>query len=173
MRLLCCAACKTAEVVDDYTGSLEVDPLVERLVMQHTERDPMAHGGSQLRTSPFRLAKGISENRWQIPEEREKILAAVNQENKRVGFDLWVAEALDTYGEDALRCYRDHHRPKEGCIDWRDDSKRIGRPTNLGRKAVKDNYRLGETDPFLCDWCPVRSWVDTQVRFKAGLYKDQ
>lgn len=173
MRLLCCAACKTAEVVDDYTGSLEVDPLVERLIMKHTERDPMAHGGVELQRSPFRLVKDIPENRWAIPEERDKIIALLNSDNKRVGLDLWVSEAMDTYREDAGRCYNDHNRPKQGCIDWRDDSKRIGRPTDVGRQVVKDNYKLGSQDPFLCDWCPVRSWVDTEVRFKAGLYKER
>jgi hypothetical protein len=158
--------------VPDYTGSEKVDPLVERLVMAHAQKDPMGHGGAQMEMSPFRLAKDISEARWAIPEERQKIIELVNRENKRVGFDAWVKEAIDTYGEDALRCYSDHHRPKEGCIDWWSDSKRIGRPTTEGRHVIKENYRLGDADPHLCQFCPVASWVTTQVNWKAGLYRD-
>jgi hypothetical protein len=173
MRLLFCNACRTLEPVPEYTGGLDVDPLVEHLVMEHTQKDPMAHGGIQLSTSPFRLAKDIPENRWAIPEERAKIIELVNKENKRVGFDAWVSEAIDTYADDALKCFRQHHRPPEACIDWWSDTKRIGRPTPEGKKAVKENYKLGSSDPHLCQFCPVASWVQTQINWEAGLYKEQ
>lgn len=171
MRLLYCNTCATLEEVPDSAHELqegEVDPLVEELVRRHTERDPMGHGGAQLQTSPFRLPV-VDDDEWK--NDRAKIIDLLNAENKKVGFDAWVAEATNTYAEDALRCYKEHHRPAEGCIDYWSDAKRIGRPTVEGQAVVRDQYKLGESDPHLCQWCPVQSWVQTQVNFRKGLYK--
>lgn len=167
MRLLFCNHCKTLEEIPDYEGTDPVDPLVEALVRKHNERAPMEHGGANISASPMRLM-AVDDNDWRT--NREKVLAQVNQENKKVGFDAWVYEAMNTYADDALRCYRAHHRPEDGCIDWWDDSKRIGRPTSEGRKVLKDNYKSGATDPHLCQWCPVASFVATQQRLKMGMY---
>jgi hypothetical protein len=171
MRLLYCKTCATLEEVPELGRELksgEVDPLVEGLVLKHTARDPMGHGDSHLQASPFRLA-AVEDDEWQ--NDRERVIKLLNSENKKVGFDAWVYEATNTYAEDALRCYSDHHRPKEGCIDYWDESKRIGRPTAEGRAVLAEEYKLGQSDPHLCQYCPVQTYVTTQVNFKQGLYK--
>ena len=171
MRLLYCRTCTTLEEVPDLgyeLGDTEVDPLVERLVQKHTERDPMGHGDASMQASPFRLPI-VDDEEW--ANNRSAVIKAINESNKKVGMDAWVYEATDTYKEDAMKCYSAHNRPKEGCIDWWADDKRIGRPTELGKALVKDQYKLGERDPHLCQWCPVASHVQTQVNFKSGLYK--
>jgi len=168
MRLLYCAHCRTLEEVPDYHGEEEPDPLIEELVRQHNVRDPMAHGGASLTRSPMRVAV-VEDKDWE--HHREAIIKRLNESMKEVGFAPWVNEAMNTYAEDALKCYSVHHRPKEGCIDYWSDTKRIGRPTLEGRKAVKEGYRIGEQDPHLCQWCPVHSFVQTQKNWKAGLYK--
>lgn len=179
MRLLCCSTCSKTdgpkrpalEEIPDLGYDLpegEVDPLVEYVIEAHTRINPLGHGGVDLRHSPFRLMH-VDDVHWMT--DRDNVIKAINDENKKVGFDAWVSEAVNTYEEDALKCYSAHHRPKEGCIDYWDESKRIGRPTELGRQAVADQYKLGQTDPHICQYCPVQSWVQTQVNFKQGLYK--
>jgi hypothetical protein len=100
---------------------------------------------------------------------REKILKQINESNKKVGFDAWVSESHNTYLEDAMKCYNRHRRP-EHCIDFMSDSKRIGRPTAVGRLALKENRKQAAGDPHLCDWCPCKSGVQTELNKRAGLY---
>lgn len=179
MRLLYCRTCAQTpgrlpplEEIPDLDYELpegDVDPLVEHVVERHTTMDPMGHGSSSMENSPFRLMH-IPDEEWNA--DKQGVIKAINAENKKVGMDAWVYESHNTYAEDALRCYVEHQRPKEGCIDYWSESKRIGRPTTEGRQAVKDQYKLGERDPHLCQYCPVQSWVSTQVNFKHGLYRD-
>lgn len=166
MRLLLCKCCKTLEQIEDFDGHPSEDRLLEELVRRHNERDPMAHGGEA--TLPLSLMH-VSEKDWF--ENREQIIERINEEHKATGFDGWVYEAMNTYLDDAMKCYNQHGRPKQGCIDWWADSKRIGRPTAEGRQAVKDQYKLGERDPHICSSCPVASWVMTEQNAQAGLYK--
>ena len=173
MRLLYCRIEGTLEEVPDLgrePGEGEVDPLVEALVHQHTARDPMGHGDVRLEVSPFRLFE-VDAAEWR--DNRKKIIDTVNKKNAEVGFDTWVYEARDTYREDALHCYSAHHRPKQGCIDWRDESKLLGHPTEDGRASAKESYKLAAKGPYLCDFCPVRSHVETEVNHRRGLYKDK
>ena len=167
MRLLFCNFCKSLEEIPDYDGPEDVDPMLEELVMRHNVRDPMAHGGVELRSSPMRVAV-TTKREWAT--DRAKVIKRVNEENLKVGFDAWVSEAVNTYAEDAMHCYRRHHRPEQGCVDWWSDSKRIGRPTPEGRAVVRESYKLGQSDPHLCQWCPVATFVQTEINFRKGLY---
>jgi hypothetical protein len=155
---------------DPETGEIvEVDPYVQTLLLKHYERDYRGHGGGTgEETAPFRIPV-VDDLAW--AHDREGVIKAVNAENKKVGFDAWAYEATNTFSEDALRCYNEHHRPKEGCIDWWSESKRIGRPTEIGRAVVKDQYKLGERDPHLCQFCPVATYVQTQINWRQGRYK--
>lgn len=167
LRLLFCNACKTLEELPNYDGKDEVDPYVEQIVFKHNERDPMSHGGDHLKASPIRIYV-VLEKEWST--NRAGVLKLINNENRKVGLDAEVSEAMNTYSEDALRCFSDHHRPQQGCIDYWDESKRIGRPTEEGRAARKSNPKLGETDPHLCQFCPVHTFVTTERRYAAGMY---
>jgi hypothetical protein len=167
LRLLFCAVCKTIEEVPEYTGSDPVDPLVSNLLEIHVRRDPMGHGGDNLVHSPFRLGQ-VSDKEW--ARDRDGCIKRAADMNKAAGFPAWFTEASNTYGEDAMKCYNRHHRPEGGCIDFWDDSKRIGRPTAEGRRQRKESAKMGEEDPHLCQWCPVYSFVQTDVNYRAGLY---
>lgn len=173
MRLLFCSTCKSVEEVPDPPAPLvenEYDPLIGELVERHTVKDPMGHGGVQLKNSPFRIG-AVDNEAWE--RDREGVLKAAQDANKKVGFDVWAYEAMNTYVEDALLCYQRHKAQGDmtlGCIDWRDDSKRLGRPTLEGRKQLKDQYKLAKRDPFLCDFCPVRSVIQTEINWRKGLY---
>lgn len=184
MHLLFCDACKTLEEIPDHDGgtlmvetrdettgkptAVQIDLMVEDLVKRHNERDPMAHAGSQIRQSPLRLIEVPTED-WKT--KRAKVIETLNEKNKKDGFSSYVSESMNTFSDDALRCYSQHHRPQEGCIDYWSDAKRIGRPTVEGRTVLAESQKLGERDPHLCAFCPVHSWVTTQKNFKLGLYK--
>lgn len=173
MRLFLCSFCKTVEEAPDYLGNEEVDPIVEDLMLRHTQRDPMAHGSDRMRNSPFALrpidpddSRGFtSDEVWEY--RREDVLARLKTQNEKVGFDVWAYEAMNSYAEDALKCYSRHNRPDLGagkpCIDFWNDSKRIGRPTREGRQTLKENEKLGTADPHICQWCPYFSTVQTEI----------
>lgn len=167
VRLVLCEFCKTAEEVPDYGGSDPVDPLIEELVMQHNIRNPLAHGGQRIHHSPIRLFRFDDAAYAKNPE---KCLELAMEQNKTDGFTAWASEVRNTFGDDALKCFSAHRRPSEGCIDYHDDSKRLGRPTPEGRKVARSNQEVVANTPFLCDFCPVSTFVTTQIRTKAGLY---
>ena len=67
----------------------------------------------------------------------------------------------DTYREDAMRCFNLHRRPQgTDCIDYRDDNRKLS-----GRDWPQDR------SVYLCDFCPVKTAVDTAIRHAAGMYK--
>lgn len=162
MRLLLCHRCATLEELPDFDGHPTNDVFLEDMVRRHNHEQIVI-------PDEFKVIR-IDTNDWLL--HRDEIIKKINQEAKTTGFDGWVYEAVSTYKEDALKCYSRHSRPTQGCIDYWSDSKRIGRPTDIGRAAVKDQYKLGETDPHLCQFCPVHSFVQTEQRYKKGLYKE-
>lgn len=170
MRLLYCNVCRSVDEVPDYEGPEKVDPLVEKVLMKHNLRDPMAHGGQS--TLPFRLAQCSTED-WMM--HREVVLKRLNEDITQCGFPAWMGESHNTFIEDAHQCWRKHRWPKEGqpCLDYWSESKRIGRPTEEGRRALKDNYKLGPQDPHLCQWCPYHTVVTTEKRHRRGMYKER
>jgi hypothetical protein len=174
MRLLHCNVCRTVDEIPDYSGGDEVDPLVEKVVMEHNRRDPMGHGGKHLTSLPMRLA---FVDDLEYAYGKDDVLKKLAEEGKAVGFDPWVGEAFNTFAEDALKCYSTHRRPDYGagkpCIDYMSDSKRIGRPTEEGKAVLKQNEKLGAGDPHLCNWCPYHTTVQTEIRSRKGMYKDK
>lgn len=170
MRLLFCAKCRTIEELEDFTPAAgQVDPLVEELVRRHNVRDPMAHGGNE--TLPFSLMT-VSEEDWN--KNRTEIIKGISEKHqKTIDFNGYIIDSMNTFKEDAMLCYNRHHRPPEGCPDYWSDEKRIGRPTPEGRAVVAESYKLGKNDPHICGYCPVHTFVTTQIRFKRGMYKDQ
>jgi hypothetical protein len=167
MRLLFCSRCKTLEELPDFTPrhKMDVDPLLEELVRRHNVRDPMAHGGEE--TLPLSLMH-VDEKTWM--ENRPEIIKGIKEKHPKVADDAdFVLDSVNTFKEDAMACYIRHRRPEQ-CVDYRDSSKRIGRPTAEGQRAMKDLPK--QNDPYLCDFCPCQTAVTTAVNFKRGLYKE-
>lgn len=166
MRLLLCRHCKSLEELPDYDGPPENDRLLEELVRHHRAIDNAAHEGN------VATLMKVENRDWE--KNKSAILNQLKAPTKDGGFgEPWIQDSHNTYLDDALKCFRRHHRPTEGCIDYRDPSKLIGRPTKEGRKAAKQQYKAEEASGVsVCSWCPVHTWVQTQKRFQAGLYKD-
>lgn len=155
VRLLICHSCRTIEELPDYQGPAEYDVILDHAVEAHRFADGREHLG--------KLA-AVDETAWRDPGRRNAILDKIREATKSTGLPGEFYATKNTYQEDALRCYGRHHRPKEGCIDYCDSDKRIGNPTKAGWQA---GPRV-----FICQFCPVETWVQTQVRHQKGLYKD-
>lgn len=126
----------------------------------------MGHGGGE--TLPLSLMT-VSEHDWS--ESRKEIIKGIKENHVKTADDAdFVLDSVNTFKADAMECYINHRRPKDGCIDWRDSKKRIGRPTPEGQSAMKDLPK--QNDPYLCDFCVCKTAVQTKINFKKGLYKE-
>lgn len=150
-RLLVCYTCATIEKLPPYEGRedehgvyLDYDPVLEHLLKDHQR--PEQHRG--------RLFL-VDEAAWENMDSRREI------NSQLFGLEAERVAWKDTLAEDAGKCFNAHKRPKAGCIDWHDDSKRLGSPS--GKRASHAVH--------LCDFCPVRSYVETEIRWKRGDYK--
>lgn len=132
----------------------EPDPLLMNIVARHGH--PIVEvGGSE----PEMQLLVVAEKDWANKHTRDEILSNLKQ--KHSGFDPAFYDHKNTFQEDALKCFSRHSRPKDGCIDWHDDSKRLT-PGNWKKAHV-----------FLCDFCPVASTVTTMIRSARGDYDKQ
>jgi hypothetical protein len=155
LRLLICHTCRSIEEVPNFTGPPEHDVLLDHVLEAHRFADGREHIG--------KLAL-VATKDWEDINRRQAIEAQIKAAvEKSTGLPSEFYATRNTYQADALRCYSKHQRPKEGCIDYCDSSKRLGNPTKAGWEA---GPRV-----FLCQFCPVETWVRTQVREQKGAYK--
>lgn len=154
MRLLMCRDCRTIEPLPDFDGPPEYDALLDHMVEAHKFPNGEMHVGN--------LAQ-VPDEDWKNPERRQAIIQQATA--RTTGLESEFYATKNTFEYDAMKCYGQHGRPDEGCIDWRDDKKRLGNPTKFGWQVGPKVY--------LCDFCPVRSWVATQKRHAAGMYKEK
>jgi len=155
-RLLQCTTCSTLEKLPDYNGPKNssgvppegYDVLLDNLVALHKFPNGDPHIGNLY---------NVDEKLWDKMDTRTQI-------EKEIWKDTAEFSATKSFYEDeAMKCFNQHHRPKQGCIDYMDDSKRLGNPT-------KEGWKAGIVDVRLCSFCPVHSWVTTQIRTKKGMY---
>lgn len=152
MRLLQCFQCKTVNELPDFDGPPALDVLLETLIEEQHTTGGEPHSGNML---------FVEDEQWRRDPVRQEILARLWDQDS--GFDPEFYASKDTYREDAMKCFNSHQRPEGACIDWKADNKRIGNPTKRGWQEGPKVY--------LCDFCPVASWVATEIRFKKGQYK--
>lgn len=158
LRLLICHDCTSIEELPDYHGDPRDDHLLEHLVQAHRFPNGEEHIGA--------LAD-VERDQWENPEIRKAIIERIGQYRKPgegggVGAEFYATK--DTFREDAIKCFNQHGRPKGGCIDYKDDRKRLGNPT-------KEGWQQG-AKIYLCDFCPVKTYVTTEIRHKRGAYRD-
>ena len=165
ISLLYCYQCKTIEEIPDFEGNPDDDVFLELAIEKH-ESAGIKHTGF--------LSK-IGVKLWSQEKFRKEIIK--NLRNKVGGGladidpDYYTTKA--TFFEDAMKCYSAHLRPKEGCPDWRSSSKKLVPKTHAERKelGLPDPGKENSTNVFLCDFCPVKTHVVTQMRKKSGLYE--
>lgn len=151
MRLLQCHTCRTLDAfpdpprgVDPHNISPGEDPLLDELVARH-KTNGMEHIGNLIQ---------VPDEHWNNTETRKEIVAQIG--SGKTGFEEEFYATRDTFTEDALKCFAEHHRP-ERCIDWLSDRKRLGRATPEGKAWAKQNQKAPST--YLCHFCPVASKV--------------
>lgn len=153
IRLLVCRDCRTIEELPDYEGPADHDVILDHMVEQHRFPNAEMHIGNLMR---------VEKRVWENPSAQAEITKQIASQT--TGLDTEFYATKKTFEEDALKCYTAHHRPDADCGDYRNDKKRIGNPTKVG-------WELG-MKVWLCDFCPVQSWVNTQERHQTGAYKE-
>jgi uncharacterized protein YlaI len=157
LRLLICRDCRTIEELPDFDGPPEHDVLLDHLTEAHVYPNGEKHFGN--------LAV-VPADQWRDPSMQQAIVKQIS--SRTTGLESEFYATKNTYEEDALKCFKAHHRPKGSCGEFKDERKRLGNP----HKELAANWRNHPFKVYLCDFCPVKTWVDTQERAQAGLYKE-
>lgn len=147
----------------DYDGPPERDILLIELCEHVTVcsdkcRHPNVQPGQQHVGNMLQIDSTV----WN--KHRDTILSEMWSSFPDMGEDDILQSSRNNYTEDAGKCFNRHNRPMDGCLDYKDDSKRIGNPS-------KHPWLMQEKPVYLCDFCPVKSTVQGKVFHKRGLYK--
>jgi hypothetical protein len=152
IRLLVCRDCKTIEPLPDYTGDPEHDHLLNYLVKPHRTNGE-EHIGMLAR---------VETTDWNDPRiQREISKKLVTEFGGETGLGSDFYNTRDTFREDAMSCFRQHHRNPD-CNDYKSDAKRLTPNTAQERKEAGLGPYHSEHDRWLCDYCPVHSMVMTK-----------
>lgn len=157
IRLLVCRDCRTIEELPGYDGPVEYDVLLDTAVERHIFPNGERHIGNLMT---------VEDRVWSDPSAKAEIVKRIAEKTTGLNSEFYATK--NTYEEDALGCYSRHGRPTDGCSEYHDERKRIGNPT----KELAANWHNHPFKVYLCDFCPVKSWVLTQERYKAGLYRE-
>ena len=154
IRILHCHDCGTLEEIPWFDGPPEYDSLLEIMLSRH-ETNGHRHIGKLY---------DVQERVWQARNLRETIIRQIKGGSSGLAeFDEHFYETRDTFKEDALACYSKHLRPKEGCPDWRADSKILRPDTKKDRKEVGLDMS-GAPKHWLCSHCPVSAYYARKER---------
>lgn len=139
-RLLQCLTCNTTERMGDFKGHPDSDEELAYFLRPHRHGDGTPHMGNLVTEVPDAALDNMA--------AREDLL------KQMWGARYEVSSYKDTLVEDALGCYSRHSRPKLGCIDYQDSSKKVR------------GYMNGAPPVYLCSFCPVSSTLTSQVMEK-------
>lgn len=127
------------------------DPLLEDLVGRH------GHGRPDTDVMQFIKVFPVD----QATYEKLDVVTELKKElSKQTGHFF---EESTYYRDEATKCYNSHGNPEGSCIDYLDDSRRIG------SSKIPKKYQT-----FLCHLCPIQqSYINVEIRRKAGLYNPE
>jgi hypothetical protein len=155
VRILHCADCRTIEELPDFDGPPDRDIILEVALSRH-ETNGHRHIGKLY---------DVEERVWALPNLRKQLIEQIKGGGSLglAAIDPEFYNVRDTFKEDAAICYGLHQRPKEGCSDWKADSKRLLPPTKADRKELGLSME-GAPKRYLCDFCPCRAYYDRKQR---------
>lgn len=148
-RLLACKSCGVLYKLPPYEGPAEYDmaliDIIDRHLQQASDPRPESHLSLIFRTDAETASK------LDVETALKKELEANN---------FFIKELRDDLKVDALKCFSRHNRPANGCPDYGDQSKAIGRT-----QGVPPDKRQ-----YLCMYCPAQEHVTHQLRIKKKMY---
>ena len=146
-RLLVCKTHGVMWKMRPYDGPPEYDQELRELCDRHNAQvpDPQNCRALIYRTDPETAAKLDVET-------------ALKNELKEQ--DVYIRDFRDELKVDALKCFSRHNRPSQGCIDWCNDDKTIGRKSGV----PKDKRQ------YVCMYCPAAEYYTHRQRTEMGLY---
>lgn len=176
MRLATCLSCRTITKLSDFEGTNpEHDVVLQDWIDRHLHGVPVdeipgpLHPGAQvaivdmpdIMTSPAFLNIPIEDQERAL--ERIEGEAVISLQSELMRQTQEVFEYRDDLRDEAAKCYLKHHSPSypgKPCIDFKDDSKRVGR-TKVPAKLQK----------YLCHFCPYSSTIMVELRRRRGAYR--
>jgi len=163
IRLLVCNTCKTIEELPDFEGSPANDTLLNVSVQRHRFPGGEEHLGDLMKV-PLKF--------WANDKVKAEILRQIQHgagglDDLQKGF----YETKSTFQEDALTCYSQHLRPKGRCTDYKSEKKRL--KPEISRSERDEAGLPSESHGpkvYLCDFCPVKSFMMQKSRQTRGMY---
>ena len=166
VRLLFCHSCRSVQAVPEFFGPVEYDDLLNARLAEHTFADNRSH----------ELVVGdIEEAQWDKKTVQDQVIGQMAQDmgyvppGSATGLGPTFYAVKATYEIDALDCWKKHRRTTD-CGDFHSDGKRILPDTRGDRKELGLSTRRQPI--FLCDFCPIKSIMDTKRNAAKGAYEN-
>jgi hypothetical protein len=151
-----------------FNGPPERDVLLQKVIDDHCTCGPRCKHPNVKPGEPHRGNLMVIEQRvWD--KRQSEILRDMWRDVPGMSEEDVLHSFRNTYVEDAHECFNRHGRPEMSCIDYKEDHKKIGSPVHTSRNAKRAMMQLSPV--FLCDFCPVKTWVQEQVYHQRGLYQ--
>ena len=163
-RLLFCLVCQTLEELPPYDGAPELDHLLAIACEQHVFPSGEPHKG-KLFSLPLRAWANVSSKKEIIRQIKGGGSAGLAE------VDDTFYDSRSTFMEEAMKCYKAHNKPKDGCGDYRIKEKRLIPNTAKDRKALGMENYLDAPGPktYMCDFCPVSVIVNQRKQKLMGM----
>lgn len=169
--LYVCFQCKEINEIPDYNPKdADRDTRIGYLVEMHLQRHPSLEDRDVTMWSKLGF---VPESMWKNTEYKKQIVNGILKSNDQTGFDAEFYATMDTFKEDAGKCYQSHGRPDYtaiGCQDYLSASKELKPNTAIERKAAGlpkyDDVKIKRS--FLCEHCPYHSQVLSIERMKRS-----
>lgn len=169
--LYVCFQCKEINEIPDYDPKdADKDTRIGYLVEMHLQRHPSL---VERMVTDWSKLGFVPESMWKNKEYKKQIVDGILKSNSQTGFDAEFYATMDTFKEDALKCYTSHGRPDYtaiGCQDYLSVNKELKPNTAIERKAAGlpsyDETKVRRS--FLCEHCPYHSQVVSIERMKRS-----
>lgn len=171
IRLMLCLVCNTIDELPPFDGPPEQDVLLEIAAEKHEFPSGERHVG-KLFILPVQM--------WMDEKKRKAIIDQLKEgagiAGSHKGLDALTDDdsyysSKSQFGEDAMKCWKYHLQPKDGCGDYMSEEKRLVPKTDIERKNLGlPTAKESGINVFLCQFCPVHSAVTTRKRAIMGMY---
>lgn len=166
IRVLVCSDCKTMEELPDFEGHPDDDTLLKISIEKHVWPTGTEHLGSMFKV-PLKY--------WGNPKVKDGIVKQI-QAGMSGGLDDVEAgwyDSKSTFQQDAMSCFQKHLRPVGRCGDWKTESKKLVPKISAERKdaGMDAPGKNGAPTTYLCQFCPVATFMHTKARETRGMYK--